>query len=369
MNNTNSNVHSSEERKKSIPKVSIIIPVYKVEKYLTRCLESVLNQTMGDFELLLVDDGSPDESGAICDHYATRDQRIRVFHQENAGAPAARNKALDYARGKWVMFLDADDWAEPTMLADLVEIGDTNNLELVIAGFYIDTYWSDNLSDCLTQKLCIPSRIYESQQSFRENAYELFDHNQLYSPWNKLYLRSYIEDNNLRFPLTFWDDFPFVLSVIRDIERVGVTEEAYYHFIRAREDSETTRYREGVYEKREEEHTWMLDIYDHWNVHDSTSMEVVYRRYSERLIGCIENVVCKQSPLSRSEKLQKIKQMISTPQVEVAVKNTVPHSTMMRIMLWPIKHKLTYMTYCEGKFVSFVKRHSTHIFAKLKASR
>ncbi len=351
------------------PKVSVIMPVYGVEKYVGRAIESILNQTLEDFEFLIVDDGSPDDSGRICDRYAATDQRIRVFHQENAGAPAARNRALDYARGDYLCFVDADDWAEPRMLEDMYALGAAHGLELVVAGFYIDTYCDDEGNDCFRQVLNVPARVFATQREFRENAYALFDKNQFYPPWNKLYLRSYVEGHGLRFPSTFWDDFPFVLSVLRDVDRVGVTDTPYYHFIRARAESETSRYREGMYEKREDEHAWMLDLYRHWNVCDERSMEVVYRRYAERLIGCIENVTCADCKLSRAERREAVRRMVETPQARLAVEKAVPRSLMMRVMLWPIRGGHPWVAYMEGRVISFVKRHSTKLFSKLKACR
>jgi len=92
------------------PKVSVIVPVYKVEKYLPECIGSILAQTFTDFELILADDGSPDNSGKICDDYAARDFRIRVFHKENGGVSSARNLGIDNARGEWIAFVDSDDW-------------------------------------------------------------------------------------------------------------------------------------------------------------------------------------------------------------------------------------------------------------------
>ena len=193
------------------PKVSVIMPVWGVEKYVGRAVESILGQTLRDIELLCVDDGSPDDSGRILDLYASRDVRMRVFHQENAGAPAARNLAMNHARGEYLCFVDADDWAEPSMLEDLYNLGHKNALELVVSGFFIDTYCDDAETDCFRQVLQVPDQVFSTPQEFHEQAYRLFDKNQFYPPWNKLYLRSYIEEHSLRFPSTFWDDFPFVL--------------------------------------------------------------------------------------------------------------------------------------------------------------
>ena len=96
-----------------MPKISVIVPVYNTEKYLHRCIDSVLAQTFTDWELLLIDDGSKDTSGSICDKYAAKDKRIRVFHKENGGVSSARNLGRDYAQGEWVTFVDSDDYIEP----------------------------------------------------------------------------------------------------------------------------------------------------------------------------------------------------------------------------------------------------------------
>lgn len=95
-----------------MPSVSIIVPVYNVEKYLPKCIESIMDQTFTDFELLLIDDGSPDNSGKICDEYGIRDSRIRVFHTANRGVSSARNLGIEQAQGKWVTFVDSDDWLD-----------------------------------------------------------------------------------------------------------------------------------------------------------------------------------------------------------------------------------------------------------------
>lgn len=351
------------------PLVSVVMPVYNVVDYVEAAVRSLLDQTMGDFELLIVDDGSTDGSAQACDRLAAQDARVRVFHRENHGAPAARNFAMDRARGTWLYFMDADDWVEPDMLADMCRLGREHDLQLVVAGFYIDTYGARGERGKLSQWRRVPSRVFESRRAFREQAYAMFDMNLMYVPWNKLYLRSYIEENGLRFPQTFWDDFPFVLSVVRDIERVGVTERAYYHFIRARGESETARYRKGMYEKREEEHRWMLDLYDHWDVRDEASMEMVYRRYAERLVGCIENVTSAQSGLTRAEQRRRVRQMISTLQARQAAAGAVPRSAMMRVMLWPVRAQLPWLAYREGRLISFVKKHFGMMFARLKAAR
>ena len=103
------------------PKISVIVPVYNAEKYLQRCIDSILNQTFPNFELLLIDDGSKDQSGEICDEYAKKDSRVKVFHKENGGVSSARNVGIDNAVGEYICFCDSDDWVEKTWLLSFFE--------------------------------------------------------------------------------------------------------------------------------------------------------------------------------------------------------------------------------------------------------
>ena len=106
-------------RVRTMPEISIIVPVYRAEKYLNACVDSILNQTYSDFELVLIEDGSPDQSGAICDEYAQKDDRVRVIHQPNQGQAAARNHALPMTQGNWLCYVDSDDAIHPQMLEHL----------------------------------------------------------------------------------------------------------------------------------------------------------------------------------------------------------------------------------------------------------
>lgn len=348
-------------------KVSIIMPVYGVEDYVGKAIESIQAQTLTDWEFFCVDDGTKDRSGEICDEYAKKDPRIIVIHKENGGPHSARNVAIDKAKGKYMYFMDSDDWAEPTMLEDMYNLAVENNSQLVVAGYYIDTYYSD--TEKFVQEQFCKDEVFATQRDFRENAHKLFDQNLLYTPWNKLYLSSYILEKKFYFPLTFWDDFPFNLNVIRDIERVTVTSKKYYHFIRKRSESETAKYRADMFDKREEEHSWMIDLYKYWDVNSPAVQEFLARRYVERVIGCIENITNRSCTLSSKEKKAEIKKMISSDRAKEAVKIAKPNSTYMKLMLLPIKWNNVSLTYLEGKIISRVKSGNTKLFARLKANR
>ncbi len=348
-------------------KTSIIMPVYGVEEYVGKAIESIQSQTLREWELFCVDDGSKDRSGIICDEYAAKDSRIKVIHKENGGAPSARNAVIPQASGKYMYFMDSDDWADPHMLEEMYNLAEEHNAQLVIAGFYIETYYSD--TEKFVQEQYVGDRVFNSQKEFRETAHELFDKNLLYTPWNKLYRSDYILSNNILFPDTFWDDFPFNLKVIRDIEKVVVTSKKYYHFIRKREESETAKYRPDMYKKREEENEWMHELYEYWDVNSDASKEFLARRYIERVIGCVENIVNKNCKMSFCQKRREIKKMISTENAGQAVRIARPNSFYMKIMLIPIKLRSSLLLFLEGKVISKVKTGNIKLFAVLKAGR
>jgi glycosyltransferase involved in cell wall biosynthesis len=117
------------------PKISVIVPVYNVEKYLHRCVDSILNQTFQDFEIILIDDGSNDHSGKICDDYALKDKRIKVIHKKNARVSAARNDGLKLAKGKYISFIDSDDWIEPEMYQEMIYKAEELNLNFIMCDY------------------------------------------------------------------------------------------------------------------------------------------------------------------------------------------------------------------------------------------
>ena len=147
-----------------MPKISVIVPVYRVEKYIHRCVDSILNQTFTDFELILVDDGSPDDCGAICDEYAAKDSRIVVIHQENGGLSAARNAGIDWAfansDSEWLTFIDSDDWIHPQYLESLLKAVVEHDVKVSVCA-YAETEGEDpEFDDPITWERWIPEEFY-----------------------------------------------------------------------------------------------------------------------------------------------------------------------------------------------------------------
>ena len=208
----------------SEPLVSVIVPVYNVGKYIDEALSSLVNQTYQNLEILIIDDGSTDESGNICDKYAEADPRIKVFHQENAGVSAARNIGLDHMTGEIVAFLDPDDVFMPDAIKSMVRKKYDENADIVM-GRYFETESEDSL---------IVPEGYSKKPSIIAGAYDraaalcaVNDRKINHAVWNKIYSRKLWE--NVRFPIgRFFEDVEAIFSVFDRCEKLFVLDELVY---------------------------------------------------------------------------------------------------------------------------------------------
>lgn len=175
------------------PKISIIVPVYNTEKYLHQCIDSILKQSFKDFELLLINDGSKDGSGAICDEYVSRDKRVHVWHQENQGVSVARNVGMEHAKGEWMFFSDSDDILIEYALDTMVKMV-SENTDYVMSGY--EAYDEDgNCTYAIVDRKQRTMTQYEAlMEMFAPTDYRYQGY-----LWNKLFKISIIRDNNLRF--------------------------------------------------------------------------------------------------------------------------------------------------------------------------
>lgn len=203
--------------------ISVIVPVYKVEPYLRKCVESIQAQTYRNLEIILVDDGSPDSCGAICDELAVQDPRIRVIHKENGGLSSARNAGLEIARGEYIGFVDSDDWLEPEAYEWLLDMALSENVKLVCGGRYDCSSWAGTRQ----VGLCPRSREVISGQ---ELARRIFRWENIDSAaWDKLYHRSLFRE--IRYPLgVVSEDVPTTYRIALEAGQVGMLDKPVYNY-------------------------------------------------------------------------------------------------------------------------------------------
>lgn len=298
------------------PIISVIVPVYNVEKYLHRCVDSILAQTFTDFELLLIDDGSTDNSGKICDEYAEKDKCVRVFHEKNGGASSARNIGIDYSRGEYIVFIDSDDYVAVNYLGDLITYAMDKNASLVLQS---------------------PIRIYSDNKMVFNHLDEFFymgknglkafikDGFLMYSePHSKLFQSDIIKEYNILFPkgVIIGEDGIFLAQYLQYVENIFISDKHGYYY---------SKYGSSVQSK----------------IYSYDLEKVGFIRWKDQLES-----LCKNSTLDSNKYIWPL---LSIPLrrfiVSVCLDNSLKWKTKYRLLM--SIHKKDYSNYGKGRVYSF----------------
>lgn len=198
--------------------VSVIIPIYNVEKYIVKTVESVMKQDYSNIEIILVDDGSPDDSGKIIDELKAKDSRIICIHKENGGVSSARNAGMDIANGEYVTFIDGDDWVEPNYISYLLSL---------ILKYNCDVGMSKNNYSVVDSKSIDADYLISDMQAIES----IYLGNIFVAVWNKIYRMSVIKKNNIRFDESIWygEGMLFNIDYLQVVDKVAVGEKSVYH--------------------------------------------------------------------------------------------------------------------------------------------
>lgn len=204
------------------PNVSIIVPIYKVEPYLRKCLDSIVSQTHQNLEIILVDDGSPDNCGKICDEYAAADQRIKVIHKPNGGVSSARNAGLDAVTdGEWIMWVDPDDWIEPDMVEYLLKKAEEYGVEIAECGFYME--YANGQVPCGYLREEIQEGIPLIENLIKERISN--------AQWCKLWRRELYCGERFPENRMACEDVAITYSILKKVQKILCLPEAKYHFL------------------------------------------------------------------------------------------------------------------------------------------
>lgn len=292
-----------------MPKVSIIVPVYKAEQYLHRCVNSILSQSFTDWECILVDDGSPDKSGAICDEYVAKDSRIQVIHKENGGVGSARNAGLDKAIGEWIWFVDSDDWIEQNSLKTIYDILTKTKVDICFFEFNpISTY---NINKSFSFSSFIgehqKTAIYYSKPECAKAIVNLEMCGGFGWTWNKWFKKSIIDKYILRFDQRFslQEDHLFTFSYIMHVESILITSYVPYNYLisngsllrRKHPYIATKQQIDAIYDAR-------CTICKYYEIFDSDYIKWFKSDYASRLVSNL--TIIKESGLSNLKCLLEI---------------------------------------------------------------
>ena len=275
-------------------KYSVIIPVYNVENYLHRCINSILVQEYTNLEILLIDNGSTDSSGSICDTYASEYSNISAYHIENHGVGSARNFGLAKAQGEFICFVDADDYLVGNLFSDMENQLDSG-LDLLVFSYYNSL--EKNLSETTRSAKILPIEGKKDRNQFIALFTELFLSEMMYTVWNKIYRREFLEGHRIMFEqYELGEDVRFNLNVFECVHTISFSQTCYYVYVSGRTDSAMGQYNPNRMNYQLEELGKVDQLMTSWNIQDDQFIDQIKARI---LMSNIQNISKQKMSLSK----------------------------------------------------------------------
>lgn len=304
------------------PKISIIVPVYNAEKYIDRCMQSIYAQTLDDYEIILVNDGSKDNSLSICEGYAKKDNRVRVVDKENGGAGSARNAGIELATGEYLAFPDVDDWFEKEMYGELYALAKAGDYDIAFSG--VNYYQQGQNGDMVYSRtaVCKPVR-FETQEECRKNVMDLFPTTTIFDvPWNKLYKRELVVENGIKFrDIRRCQDAMFNLDVYHFAKKVVACDKAYYNYMENTQADVWRKFPKTYYDIIIVYNTHLIELLKEWGVYEG---EIKTHYDTSFVIGLYESAKMCDNPnwgFSKKEQKEYVEKIFSDERALNALSN------------------------------------------------
>lgn len=286
--------------------VSIIVPVYNVEKYLSRCVESLIAQTYREIEIILVDDGSRDNSGKLCDEWAKKDSRIKVVHKMNGGLASARNAGLQHANGQYICFVDSDDWVHEQYVGKQYDVLKKYHADISVCSHSIEF-----VNDHISQPVVFQIEECFERQRMAEGIYLLEDVDVFNTVWNKMYSRKSIGDLLFELNSEPGEDLLFNVECFINVNKIVVMPDVLYFYMRQDEMTLTSKYKKGLFELSQKFNRVQKKLYETYNMVGTEYYSTYTKAYIYRMFTCIPNMYRKNSDmtsLQREEVFGKLKE-------------------------------------------------------------
>ena len=314
--------------------ISFIVPVYNAAAFLDKCVESLRVQNAA-LEIILVDDGSTDESGAICDRYAAEDPRIRVIHKPNGGPSSARNAGLDAAKGEYVWFVDSDDWIELDAAETLLAVADAAYADVTVFGMVSD-YLEDHTSVLFPQT---DVWVYRGRREIPRAILSIDRQGLMPYSVIKLYRRSFLEREQARFP-TFTgpvEDILFQLSFIHKAKVIAMVNRILYHYVQMNSASLVRRYYDNLFEIMQDVNARRRALYRQLELTDEDARNVCAENCIHHLMHSVKNLYRRSTPEVRAQRGAVWRQILHDPDIRDDVRrsrNRLTEAKLLQIALW-----------------------------------
>lgn len=321
-----------------MPKISVILPVYNVEQYIAKSIHSVLNQSYIDFELIVVIDGSKDNSEVIAREFEKTDLRVKVYTKPNGGLSDARNYGLNMATGEFIYFLDSDDWIEPNLLEDNIKMLEDKNLDFIVFGFYQDNV--DSNEQLIENIPHIPeNNEWINSEPIYFTPYML---NILGYAWNKIYRKGYLDKHQIKFTIgvSLVEDILFNAKVYQYADRIVFNPKPYVHYIQRPVVTLTKQFHEQSFEWVKLKHKALQDFLDAWSF-DNTQ-EILASNLIGGLRYCVLNLFRYKNQFNFRQKVSYIDKMLNDIDVINYLQFYIPESRNDKIYYQLIKMRAKY---------------------------
>ncbi len=321
------------------PLVSIIVPIYNVEKYLDRCIRSIIEQKYENLEIILVNDGSSDSSGEICDNYAEKDNRINVIHKDNGGPSSARNLGIKAVTGLYLSFLDGDDYIENRTIEDAVNVAYKENSDVVIWGYYADFVNTDE-EVFFSKDFTVNKGIYAKQAG---PPFPVSDEylGLLGYAWNKLYRAGIIKKNNSFFMegITLGEDILFNTLVLSKASKLVFLDKAYTHYMQRPRVTLGTKFYDNIFELRMMASEAKKSLLENWNK-EKTLINKYYQKAIFNAVKSSIKHISRTDILKRQEKKEYINKICKDRRTQIMLQNYKTYKLKEIIFLFILKHKI-----------------------------
>lgn len=320
-------------------KVSIVMPVYNVENYIASSIKSVLNQTYKNFELIIVIDGSKDNSEAIAREFEKADSRVKVYTKSNGGISDARNYGLNLAIGEYIFFLDSDDWIEHDLLKENIEIMVDKQLDFIVFGFYQDSV--DENEILIKQVKHLPEdNIWLNGQAIYISPYML---NILGYAWNKIYRKQYLNQNNISFikGLSLGEDMVFNAKVYQLSDKILFNQKAYVHYIQRPVITLTKQFHEKSFDWIKLRHSALIKFLQAWTFENKEG--ILANDLVSGLRYCVLNLFRFKNQFNFIQKIVYIDKMLNDKDLRQFYKFYSPLTVQDKIYFILIKFKAKYL--------------------------
>lgn len=322
-----------------MPQISIIVPIYNGAKYINKCIEMIINQIFTDFELIIIDDGSTDSSFEICNEYAKKDHRIKLINKKNRGTWAARNKGIDESTGKYIIFLDCDDWYEDDLLKEMYENINDDEVDLVISG---QTNVIVNKKGKTIKKIKVqPHEKFFMTNNEILNNYIILRKEEIGDTlWNKIYKTEIIKKYNLKFEnYKRGEDTIFNANYYEHIDNCIVVGKSFYNYRIENSNPVWLKYSENYLNVVSEENKMIINKLKKWGKYDEAAIEYQATHFTYRIIESFYGVAYHKNKLNFKNKKDKVLKLITNAEVEENLDNSIVSGKFNKLIVKFMKSK------------------------------